>query len=105
MLKKLNVETILHAESDRVICVSVIPIMSLLIILLSLTISLTCFERDLILWKRIVIVSSEIILLFNMENKSFSSRHSYSNNASLITFIADFKIPLYNKDYYKFLPH
>ena len=40
-----------------------------------------------------------------MENKSFSSRRSYSNNASLFTFIADFKIPLYNKDYYKFLPH
>ena len=49
MLKEFKVSTILHVESDRLICVSVSAIMSLFIILLSRTISLTGFEIDLTL--------------------------------------------------------
>ena len=80
-VEETNVSTILHVESNRLVCVSGGPIMPLFIILLSLTISLTCFERGLTLWTRIVIVSSKMILLFNVENKSFSFRHSYSRYA------------------------
>ena len=49
MLEKFNVTTILDVESNRMIRVFVSPIMSLFIILLSFTLSLTCFERDITL--------------------------------------------------------
>ena len=73
MLKKLNVLTTVHLESGRLICVSISRIMSLFVFLLWLTISLACFQRYLTLWTRIVIVSSEIILLFNVEINQFLS--------------------------------
>ena len=83
MQQKLNVSTILPVESDRLISVSESPKTSLFIILLSRTISLTYFERNLTFWTRIVMVSFEITLLFNV-----------GNNTSLFTFIAIFQIPL-----------
>ena len=62
--------------------------MSLFIIVSSLTIS-TCFESGLTLWTRMVRVS-EIVFLFIVENKSFCFRGSYSSNAYLFSFVADF---------------
>ena len=35
-------------------------------------------------------VSWETVFFFNVENKSFCFRRSYSSNASFFTFIADF---------------
>ena len=60
------------------------------------------FESDLILRTIIVVVSSDVVFPFIVENKSFRFRHSYSRNASLFTFIKNFLVPLYNKDYRNF---
>ena len=88
-MKNFNVSVILQVESDGMICASVNP-MSLFIILLSLTISSTCYENDLTSRTEVVRVSSEKAFPFIMENKSFCFRCSYSSNASLFIFVADF---------------
>ena len=68
-LKKFKVSVILEVESDGMICISVNLKMSLFIILLSRTISSTCFGSDLTLRTRIVRVLSERLFLFIVEKK------------------------------------
>ena len=71
-MKNFNVSVILQVESDGMICASANP-MSLFIILLSLTISSTCFENDLTSRTEIVRVSSEKAFPFIMEKNHFVS--------------------------------
>ena len=79
---------VLQVASNRLICVYVNPMS--LFILLSHTILSTCFENDHILCTKTVNISSDMVYLFIVENKSFCFRRSYSSNASLFTFIEDF---------------
>ena len=72
---------------------------SLCFILLSRTISSTFLEIDLPLSTRTATGSPEMGF-FIVKNKSFYFRCPYSSNASSVTIIADFLIPLNNKDYY-----
>ena len=105
MLKKFNVLTIVYVESDRLICVSVSHIIALLIIILWLIISLACFERDLTLWTRIIIVLSKIILLFNIKINHFLSVVYTQVMHFYLLLLQIFWISLYNKYYHKFLPY
>ena len=50
-------------------------------------------------------VSSEIILLLNVGNKSFSFKYSHLRMHPYLLLLHIFYIPLYNKDYHKFLPY
>ena len=89
ILKKFSVSIIFQVEPDGLICVSVNPMMSLLIILSSLTISSLCF-KVIAHYKQRLFVLSDVLFLFILENKSFCFTRSYSKSASLFTFIAEF---------------
>ena len=78
----------MQVESDGLICVCSNPKMPLFVILSSRTISSIHFESDRALWTKAVTVFHFIV-----ENKSFCFRRSYSNNASLFIFIANFLNP------------
>ena len=99
---EVQFDAVARLELTQFMVPFVSPTWSLFIILSSRTISMTCFENGLALWKRTVRVSSEIVFFFIVVNKSFYFRHLCSYNGPLLAFIAYFS---YNKDCYKFFPY
>ena len=75
MLKKVIV-FIRQVKSDGLICVFLNPIIPLFFILTSLTISSICFESDCALWTKILIVLTDVLLVFIVRKKKFPFRRS-----------------------------
>ena len=74
IVEKFNVPIILLVESDRLVCVSVNSLMSLLIILSPLTILSICFESEFTLWRK---TASNCLIkyFFIVENYTFCFGH------------------------------